>query len=181
MEDCLRFALDERPQAMECQKVLSLINSAIPLLRGEDVSVGARSSGLLHALGQIQLENSMMDKAREYYRQSLKVSESVGDEEGRARAMDSIGKSYYLEAEYAKAEQWHIKSRDLCFKIRNELGFVQSLYALGNVYRMRKEYSKAEKLYIGSRDLYSILGNQLGIAHSAWALGDVYKLRNEPS
>ncbi|KAG9031538.1 hypothetical protein FS837_002955, partial [Tulasnella sp. UAMH 9824] len=181
MEDCLRFAANERPTAIRCQQVVSFMDQTIPFRKGGENVAPARSSTLLHALGWIQLRNDAMDKAQEYFRQSLEISESVGDEQGKARAMNAMGETYRLQSEGPKAEALYIQARDLYSKIGNQLGFAQSVSALGDIYRTWNEYSKAEESYIQSRDLYSKIGNHLGFANSVEALGDVYRMRNEYS
>ncbi|KAG9023463.1 hypothetical protein FS837_005790, partial [Tulasnella sp. UAMH 9824] len=132
MEECLRLAANERPPALRCQQVVSFMHQTVPFRKGGDGVATARSGGLLHALGWIQLGNGVVNKAQEYFRQSLEVFESVGNELGKATATRSIGQAYYLQAEYSKAEESHIQSRDLYSKIGNQLGFAHSVNALGD-------------------------------------------------
>ncbi|KAG9041583.1 hypothetical protein FS837_012047 [Tulasnella sp. UAMH 9824] len=180
MEECLRLAASARPTALRCQQVVSFMESvqdqAIPFHKGGNSSVTTRSSGLLHALGWIELGNGVLYKAQECFRQSLEISESVGDEKGKARAMNAMGQAYLLQNKYSEAEESYIQSRDLYSKIGYKIGIAQSVKALGDVYRMRNEYSKAEESYIQSRDLYSKIGDQLGFAQSVNALADVYRM-----
>ncbi|KAG9032017.1 hypothetical protein FS837_002825, partial [Tulasnella sp. UAMH 9824] len=177
IEECWGFAANERPTALRCQQVISFMDQTTPLRkRGKSLDT-ASSGGLLYALGEIQHRNHALEEAQKYFRRSLEVCASVGDEGGEARATNAIGRVYLMQNEYSKAEESYTQCRDLYFKMGNDLGFAQSVKALGDVYHMRNEYSKAEKLYIHSRDLYSKIGNQLGFANSAKALGDAYRMR----
>lgn len=58
-------------------------------------------SGLLRALGWIQLQNGIASKAQEYFRQALGASKLVGDEQGRAKALHAIGEVYRTWDEYS--------------------------------------------------------------------------------
>ncbi|KAG9040639.1 hypothetical protein FS837_000371 [Tulasnella sp. UAMH 9824] len=141
MEECLRLAADARPPALRCQQVVSFMDQTIPFREGGNSSAPARSGGLLHALGWIELRNGVTYKAQEYFRQSLEISESVGDEKGKARAMNAIGQAYYLQDKYSEAEESYIQSRNLYSEIRDQLGFAHSVRSLGDVYQMQNDYS----------------------------------------
>ncbi|KAG9038733.1 hypothetical protein FS837_001193, partial [Tulasnella sp. UAMH 9824] len=181
MEDCLRLDADQRPPAFRCQQVISFMDRTIPLRRSGDGLAITPSSGLLHALGWIQLHNGVMAKAQEYFQQSLEVSKSAKDQKSSARTLKAIGDVYCLQNEYSKAEGSYIQSRDFYSKLGDQLGLAHSVKGLGDVYRLRTERSKAEESYIQARDIYSKLGDQLGLAESLWALGDVYRMRSEYS
>ncbi|KIO24249.1 hypothetical protein M407DRAFT_26363 [Tulasnella calospora MUT 4182] len=120
-----------------------------------------RCSGLLYALGGVQMGNGVYTKAQEYFQQSLKLAESVGDESGVASAVKAIGDTFYLGTEYSNAEELYIQARDIYSRISDQLGFAGSVMKLGDVYRMRNECPKAEELYIQIRDIHSQIGNQL--------------------
>ncbi|KIO21298.1 hypothetical protein M407DRAFT_29074 [Tulasnella calospora MUT 4182] len=108
MEECWRVDAKSRPKAMRCRQA-----QTVPLSREETNSDTPRSSELLHALGWIQRQNNMMPEACEYFQQSLKVSNSVGDERGKARALKALGDAYSLGSEYSKAEESYIQARDI--------------------------------------------------------------------
>ncbi|KIO20742.1 hypothetical protein M407DRAFT_29636, partial [Tulasnella calospora MUT 4182] len=108
MEECLRLEANNRPPAMGCQQALSFMDQTIPSGGGENGLATTRSSGLLHALGMIQLRNGVTLEAQEYFRQSLEASKSVGDEQGKARALRAIGEVYRAQNEYSKAEESYI-------------------------------------------------------------------------
>ncbi|KAG9024528.1 hypothetical protein FS837_005317, partial [Tulasnella sp. UAMH 9824] len=181
MEECWRLDANKRPTATRCHQALSFMNQTIPSgIAGNDLAT-TRSSGLLHALGWIQISNSNGPKAEEYFRQSLDAAKSVGDEQGQARALHGIGQAYRAQTHYSNAEELFIQSGDLFSKIGDQLGVALSVEALGEVYCIRNEYPKAEESYIQSRDLFSKIGHQLGFAKSVKSLGEVYHRRNELS
>ncbi|KAG9046327.1 hypothetical protein FS837_004641 [Tulasnella sp. UAMH 9824] len=181
MEDCLRLDANERPSAMRCQQVVSLMDQVVPLRRSGGSLATTRSSGLLYALGRIQLRNGVMAGALEYFRQSLEVGKSAGDEQSQARALSAIGDVYRMQDEYSKAEDFYIQAREIYSQIGNQLGYAQSVKSLGDVYYMRDEYSKAEQSYMQARDIYSQVADQHGFAQSVKSLGDVFRMRNEYS
>ncbi|KIO33759.1 hypothetical protein M407DRAFT_17370 [Tulasnella calospora MUT 4182] len=181
MKECWKLDTTDRPTASKCQQIVSFMDWAVPSCReGSSLSV-TRSSGLLFALGWHQVRNGMFTNAQEYFEQSLKAAESVGDERGRARALKGVGDACYLQSEYTKAEESYTRALEIYLRVADMLGCAQSVDSLGDLYRMRNEYSEAEEWYIQARDTYSQIGNQLGFAQSVKSLGDVYHMRGESS
>ncbi|KIO18388.1 hypothetical protein M407DRAFT_31961 [Tulasnella calospora MUT 4182] len=174
MRECWKLDASERPTALKCQQATSFMDQTVPS-RGEGSDLPAtRSTGLLFALGWIQLRNGMFAEAQEYFGQSLEVAESVGDDWGRARALKALGEVYKIQNQYSKAEESYIQARDIDSQIGDRLGFAKSVKSLGDVYRMWDQYSKAKKLYIQAREIYSQIGDRLGFAQLVDSLGDLY-------
>ncbi|KIO20707.1 hypothetical protein M407DRAFT_29645 [Tulasnella calospora MUT 4182] len=142
MRECWKLDTNERPTAVKCQQIVSWMDQIVPYRREPGSLSVTRSSGLLYALGRIRMRNSMYTEAQEYFEQSLKVAESVGDEGGEARVVKAIGDVYHLRDEYSRAEESYIQARHIYSQIGDRLGFAQSVKNLGDVYRMRNEYSK---------------------------------------
>ncbi|KIO33019.1 hypothetical protein M407DRAFT_18171 [Tulasnella calospora MUT 4182] len=181
MRECWKLDTSERPTAVKCRQAISYMNQIVPSSREVGNLSEPRSSGLLYALGQIQLEDSMYTKAQEYFQRSLKVAESVGDERATAKVVKAIGDVYRMRDEYSKAEESYIQARDIYSQIGHQLGFAQSVDSLGDVYLLRNEYSKAEESFIQARDIYSQTGHQRGFAQSLRSLGEVYQTLDEYS
>ncbi|KIO15773.1 hypothetical protein M407DRAFT_34635, partial [Tulasnella calospora MUT 4182] len=57
MEECWRLEANMRPPAIRCQQALFFMDATIPSRGGGNGLATTRSSGLLHALGWIQLRN----------------------------------------------------------------------------------------------------------------------------
>ncbi|KAG9021614.1 hypothetical protein FS837_007136, partial [Tulasnella sp. UAMH 9824] len=169
MRECWKLNTTDRPTA----------NGIIPSRKEGSSLPVTRSSGLLDALGRIQLQNGMFTEARGYFEQSLKVAESVGNEWDEARALNALGDASYLRSECSAAEESYTHARDIYSRTGSQLGLAQSVKSLGDVYRMRNEYCKAEGSYIQARDIFSQIGNRLGFAQSVDSLGDVYFMRDE--
>ncbi|KAG9041609.1 hypothetical protein FS837_012035 [Tulasnella sp. UAMH 9824] len=176
MRECWNLDINERATALRCHK-----DQTVPSRREASSSCVTRSSGLFFALGCIKMRKDMYAEAREYFGQSLKVAESVGDERGRARALKGIGSAFGLQDEYSKAEEAYIQARSIYSEIGDQLGLAGAVENLGDVYQSRSEYPKAEESYIQARDIYSRFGDQLGFARSVDSLGDVYCMRGEHS
>ncbi|KIO33045.1 hypothetical protein M407DRAFT_18193 [Tulasnella calospora MUT 4182] len=181
MMECWKLDTSERPAAAKCGQIVSDMNPIVPSSREVGSLSVTRSSGLLYALGRVQLGSNMYSKAQEYFEQCLKVAESVGDERGKPMAVNGIGDVYRMRNEYSKAEESYTQARDIFSQIGDQLGFAQSVDSLGDVYLMRDEYSKAEELYIQARDIFSQIGDQLGSAQSVKSLGDVFRMRSKYS
>ncbi|KIO20711.1 hypothetical protein M407DRAFT_29652 [Tulasnella calospora MUT 4182] len=181
MKECWKLDTCERPTAVKCQRAVSFMDQTIPS-RGETGSSSVtRSSGLLYALGRMEIRKNAYNKAQEYFKQSLSVAESVGDEWRKAKAEKAIGDMHGMRNEYSKAEESYIKAREICSQIGDQKGFAESVSGLGDVYQIRNEYSKAEESYIRARNIDSQIGDRPGFAQSVRSLGDVYRMRNEYS
>ncbi|KIO19672.1 hypothetical protein M407DRAFT_30676 [Tulasnella calospora MUT 4182] len=181
MEECWKLDAKSRPTAARCQQVVSFMDQALPWLReGGNLDI-PRSSGLLYALGRIQLRNDMIPEARRYLQQALDVSNLVGDERGKARALQALGDGCYPQSEHSKAEESLIQARDIFSRIGEKLGFAQSVHSLGDVYLKRSDYFEAKKLYIQARGIYFQIGDQLGSAQLAHGLGEAYRSLTEYS
>ncbi|KIO33026.1 hypothetical protein M407DRAFT_18177 [Tulasnella calospora MUT 4182] len=184
MRECWTLDTSERATnscEMPTNHLMDGSDQIVPSRREAGSLSVTRSSGLLYALGWIQMWNNMFKNAQGYFEQSFKVDESVGDEGGKAMVMKAIGDVHRMRNEYSKAEELYIEARHSYFQIWNQLGFAQSVMSLGDVYRMRNEYSKAEESYIEARDIYSQSGNRLGFAQSVERLGDVCRRRDQYS
>ncbi|KAG9041599.1 hypothetical protein FS837_012038 [Tulasnella sp. UAMH 9824] len=181
MKDCWKMNMHERPTVVKCQQAVSWMTQALPLRREWPDASAPRSSGLLFALGRLELNNDKLTEALEYFEQSLKVAQSVGDKGDKAQAFKGIGDTFYQRGEYAEAEKAYIQARDIYSQFGNQHGFAQLVKSLGDVYRIRGNYSKAVESYIQARDIYSHVGSQLGFAQSIASLGHVYRLQSQYS
>ncbi|KAG9023307.1 hypothetical protein FS837_005868 [Tulasnella sp. UAMH 9824] len=179
MRECWKLDMGERPTALRCQQVVGWMDQAVPLPNEGNSSGVTRSSGLLYALGRVQQMNDMYTEALEYFEQSLKSAESVGDGRGRARALSGTGDTFILQDEYSKAQESYIQARDISSQIDDQNGFAYSVNGLGDVYNARAEYSNAEESYMQARNIYSQTGERLGFARSVKSLGEVYYLQAE--
>ncbi|KAG8968639.1 hypothetical protein FRC05_001491, partial [Tulasnella sp. 425] len=182
MGECWRLDANERPTAIRCQQVLSFMNQFIP--SSSKVSGGSaatRSSGLLCALGWIQMGNSRLSEAEKYFQESFVVAKSAADKEGSARALRALGSMYQLQSRYPTSEESYIQARDTYSEIGNRQGFAEAVKGLGDVYYLQSKYSNAEESYIQARDANSQIGDQQGFANSLDGLGDVYRMRSEYS
>ncbi|KIO24250.1 hypothetical protein M407DRAFT_26364 [Tulasnella calospora MUT 4182] len=179
MRECWKLDTSERPTAQRCHQLVTWMDQAVPSSRDGSSSSVTRSSGLLQALGLVQMRNDMYTEAQAYFEQSLKVAESVGDEMGCAGAFIAIADTFNFREEYSKAEELYIQAREVFSRIGHQRGFAESVNRLGNVYRIRNEYSKAEESYIQARDISFETGYVVGFAESVKNLGDVYCRRSE--
>ncbi|KIO22942.1 hypothetical protein M407DRAFT_27587 [Tulasnella calospora MUT 4182] len=179
MRECWKVDTSERPTALTCQQRISWMDQTVPSRReGSSLSV-TRSSGLLHALGRMQLQNGMFAEAHEYFGKSLKVAESVGDERGQGKALQAIGDTAYVRGEHSRAEDSYLQARDIFSQIGDQRGLARSFRDLGDVQRMRSEYSKAEESYRQACGVYSQIGDQEGFAQSLKGLGEVYRMQDD--
>ncbi|KAG9044038.1 hypothetical protein FS837_008853 [Tulasnella sp. UAMH 9824] len=191
LEDCLRSDATDRPTAITCQQVVSLMSSSHtyswdfkdqtpPVHRGNSPAT-AHSSRLLNALGRIQFENGAISRALEYFRQSLEVGRSVGDEPGKPAALSGLGDSYRIQGEHSKAEDLYTQARDIYSQIGDQYGFAESVERLAHLYYLRAEYFKAAESYVEANDIHYQIASLSGFAKTVQGMGDVYQIRSERS
>ena len=90
-------------------------------------------------------------KAIDYYNQSIKIAEEIGDKAEIVPSLNNIGMIYKEQGNYAKAIDYYTQS----LKINEEVGdrkvVAASLIFIGNVYENQGDFTKA--LEYGSRAL----------------------------
>lgn len=123
------------------------------------------------ALGQIERRCDNLDEAKRHFEASLKSSEALGSDQGKARSLEDLGRVERMRANLDAAAHYHQRSLGLVEKIGDTHGEAKSLGNLGLVEQMRGNLEKATKYHQQSLCLEQEIGDIRGTAKSLWSLG----------
>jgi len=119
-------------------------------------------------------------KAMDYGKQALELSKKINDKEGKGKAFNTIGVSYYYLARYDSALECFFKS----LKIHEELGIKRKIASsynnIGMIYEVTDKYKDALEFYNNSLKIEKELGNKRVIANSLNNTGNVWGHLKKP-
>jgi serine phosphatase RsbU (regulator of sigma subunit)/Tfp pilus assembly protein PilF len=128
----------------------------------------------LNSFGIIYEDQGDYAKAVEYYTQSLKIREEIGDKKGIATSLNNIGNIYQEQGDYAKAIEYYTQSLKIYEEIGNKHGIAGSLGNIGNIYDYQGESTKAIEYYTQSLKIQEEIEDKSGTATSLNNIGAIY-------
>jgi serine phosphatase RsbU (regulator of sigma subunit) len=122
------------------------------------------------------LSNNLGDipEALDYFHQSLKIQEQIGDKSGQSYSLNNIGYIYSSQKQFLKALEYYIKSYNIQKEIKDLNGQAQSLSNIGNVYDRSKSLKKALYYYFKGLNIRKTIRDKQGIGYSLQNIGTVY-------
>lgn len=90
-------------------------------------------------------------KALEYHKRDLDLSEQFGDDSGKAKACGNIGNTLQLLGDYDEAILFSLRNLDISQKMGDVTGEARALYNLGNIYQSKGKHM-GRLTYNDSRD-----------------------------
>ncbi len=160
-------------------KAIAKFEQALLLYR----QVGDRSNGqnlrsleanTLVYIGKIYSNLGEKQKALDYYKQSLPLSEQAGDKQAQGTTLNNIGKIYSELAEKQKALDYYNESLSLRREAGDKNGEAISLNNIGSVYHFLGEKQKALDYYNQSLSIKQQEGNKAGMATTLNNIGKIY-------
>jgi len=118
-------------------------------------------------------------KAIDFYQQSLKIREKLGDIRGVSSSLANIGSIYINIAEFEKALYYQLKSLKIFQQIGNKAGMASALNNIGVIYKNLSDYPKALDYNQRSLVLFEEIGDKQGIASSYDNIGNIYSSMND--
>lgn len=98
-------------------------------------------------LGIAYRNQGALDKALEYYINSLKIYESLENKEGIATTKNNISNIYSIKKDYGQAMKYLEESYNLFLELDDQSRIVGSMNNLGNLYSEIQLYEKAMKFF----------------------------------
>ncbi|MDJ0898744.1 MAG: tetratricopeptide repeat protein [Xenococcus sp. MO_188.B8] len=86
-------------------------------------------------------------KAINYFKQSLRIKQQIGDRHGEANSLISLGNAYNYLREYRQAINHLQQSLQITQQIGDRNGEANSLINLGNAYNYLEKYQRAIEFY----------------------------------
>ncbi|MCD6019690.1 MAG: protein serine/threonine phosphatase [Bacteroidetes bacterium] len=151
------------------QKLMRTNNAAIKLKAKRHYSDYLNNKGYLsNNIGDITL-------ALDYFHQSLRIQEEVGDKSGQSYSLNNIGYIYNSQKQTGRALAYYQKSFALQKEIGDKHGQAQSLSNIGNIYENKGNLKKALFYYFkGLAIRREINSDKHGVGYSLQNIGNIY-------
>lgn len=118
------------------------------------------------------------EKAMDYAKQGLAVSESIGYKKGIGNAYNSLGVIYDERGEYLSALDFHQKSLKIRLEANNKKGIAASYNNIGIIYQYLGNNSEALRYHFLALKIKEEMGDKKGIANSYTNIGVLYNSMN---
>ena len=112
--------------------------------------------------------------ALQLFEQALAIYREIGDRQGAAASLGSLGLAYHLLGDYQRAIGFHQQSLVIYREIGDRRGEADSLGNLGIAYRSLGDYQRAIDFHQQSLAIKREIGDRQGEAHSLGNLGSAY-------
>jgi len=86
-------------------------------------------------------------KSLQYFFESLKIKQQLGDKKGVANTYNNLGEIYRIQGDYAKALENYHKDLEIIELLGDKKGIAMSYTNIGNIHYLREEYTKALEYY----------------------------------
>jgi len=111
----------------------------------------------------------------EYYKQSLKIYETLGDKKRISSTFISLGEIYRGQGNYSHALEYYLLSLKFEEEIENKRGISNCLTSIGNIYNTLGNYNRGLEYHQRSLKISKELGSKSGIGISLMNSGLTYK------
>jgi tetratricopeptide (TPR) repeat protein len=155
------------------KKLMELLMQTVATTSGKTKAAG------MHNLAAVLQKIGNYKEAEEYYTQSLKLLEELGDKHGIASSLHQLGVLQQYQGNYKEAEKYYTQSLKLKEELGDKHGIAQSLHQLGMLQEYQGNYKEAEEYYTQSLKLEEELGDKHGIAVSLGQLGRLSERRED--
>jgi|JI10StandDraft_1071094.scaffolds.fasta_scaffold08601_2 adenylate cyclase len=119
--------------------------------------------------------------ALDYFTQSLKIQERLGDQKEIVNLLSNIGIIYSEQGDYLKAVDYFNRCLKTHEQLGDQYGIAQSLVNIGMIYKEQGDYPKALDYSTRSLTIAEQLGDQLGISAALSNMGSAYLLQGNYS
>jgi tetratricopeptide (TPR) repeat protein len=117
--------------------------------------------------------------AREYYEQALVLHSELGDKQGEANDLHSLGEIARRVDDYPEASDYYERARVLYLGTEDKLGGGNCHYGLGFIAYVQGDHVEAKKRFQEALLLHREIGDELGQANDLAALGEVAILEGD--
>ena len=131
--------------------------------------------------GTISKNQGNYSQALKYQKNSLKITENIGDKGGIAKALNDIGIIYYYQGNYPLALNYYQHSLKIKEEIGDLEGAAKSLGNIGIIFKKQANYPQALNYYQRSLNIKEEIGYKRGIAKSLNSIGLLHNVKGNYS
>ncbi|HEX6718812.1 MAG TPA: tetratricopeptide repeat protein [Pyrinomonadaceae bacterium] len=129
--------------------------------------------------GNLRFATTQYAQALEIYQLVEKISEQIGDKEGRATAWLNIGSVYYFQGHYDLAAEHYRKAEELFKSLGNRLEVGRCRFGLALTYQAQHKPTDALKTFEEALKEFEAAGDRNEIANTLASIGGLqYELGN---
>jgi len=133
----------------------------------------------LHRKGNLYTNRYDFPKALEYFNESLKLREEIGDKSGISASLLSIGNTYYYQGDIQKAIDYYKKSLKLSEETGDKNNISRSLNNIGIMYADMDDIPKALEYYNKNLKVQEELGDKSSIIKTLNNIGITYSYQGD--
>ena len=133
---------------------------------------------VLMGMGNLYGDIGKWDKAIEYFKNSLLISEEINNLRRKARIIKSIGLAYLFRGDTEKGYKYLKDSLKICEEIKAEALLAMVLNNMGIYYDMVGEWKKAIEVYKKSLSISKKYNNVIEMSNIMGNIGIVYSTLN---
>jgi len=137
----------------------------------EKVKDEREAAKILDELGQISYLLGDYDRASNYLKQELKISEEIDYKKGVASSLHQLGMLAQATGEIIEARRLYGESLKIAQELGDKSGVARSLHQLGMLAQNTGDLIEARRLYGESLKIAQELGDKSGVARSLHQLG----------
>ncbi len=195
---CLNEALSIVPDYAVIERALIFRElSWISLIQGqyqESIALGKKALSILpdstpsrtlaltlNNLGGASFYAGDINQAVNYFSQSAKVKEVLGDQRSMAATLNNLGIVHNVSGDHEKAREYWLKSLEIMEKIGDMAGLAETFNNLGILLMESGQYEKALIYYKKCKDLKNRIGDIKGLVASHCNIGELLFLREDYS
>jgi len=134
---------------------------------------------ILMCMGNLYGDIGQWDKAIEYFKNSLLISEELNNLKRKARIIKSIGLAYLFKGDTERGYKYLKNSLKICEEIEAEVLYAMVLNNMGIYYDIVGEWENAVKYYKKSLSIYKKLNNIIQISNTMGNIGFAYSYLNK--
>jgi tetratricopeptide (TPR) repeat protein len=131
-------------------------------------------SGVLNNEGFYYRGQGDIQKALDYYLESLKVSEEINDKQGVAQSLNNVGFVYYNLGDIPRSVEYFQKALRLMEEMHNEEGIGTALNNLASIYDGQGDIVKAIEFYERALAVHEKNKNLAGQGYTLNNIGLIY-------
>ena len=120
-----------------------------------------------------------LHKALTHFKESLKIREEIGDQQGIAASLGNIGAIYHEQGNLREALEYHKKSMKLSKEVNDQRGIALDLTNIGSIYLEEKDFTKALEYYSKAEDISEEADFKLHLTIALNGIGKVYLEKKE--
>ncbi|MGI2905035.1 tetratricopeptide repeat protein [Tolypothrix sp. VBCCA 56010] len=162
----------------EVKKAEDSLRKALYLV-DEKQELAQEKSSILHNLGYLYDDLGKIDEAIALYKQSLEITERIGNLQGKAATLHCLAIIYANRGDVDEAIALYKQSLEIFERIGDVQGKAATLHCLAIIYANRGDVDEAIALYKQSLEIKERIGNLQGKAATLHCLAIIYANRGD--